>query len=554
MTETVVFRNVYMCYVDNDPYKYPSIEVPTIVSGNNSEAELISTGWHIIPNFLWRHVCTPKQWFQLVTQFESYSVKGINGVIYNPIPITTNISLQRVSQFSAFNNCTYGMTYTDRHYETQFMEWNNIGNTSQLHLGQREGLIWYGAQTGTDGSHMSKRYQWPKYKWRRPNMRTPIHECWAQGKGDGNGVYDVAGAEIYHSHLRTPNGVFWDPFNCPDQIGELRAGKNSISFSWETAACDQGKFFNLDLIASYAEYTVDGPYMGQGRPWTLKMTTDMDPSEACTYGVAEVNDITQNPDGSGTFKYHDYTIPNYCNMPIVPTKWFWKEIQTSIIDWYGGGTENNDDIPMWKKANKYWSGTEWETYAYPPCQWFCKGIPLYDASNNPIKTTTQVSFSIEIHLECQKRRSAYFAPTFGPFSGDQLYYLSNKRNIFQPSCIRYRSAGRRRTWQNMQSKLKLGTNTTNTNIVNLETNPRQDNFYWAATTLTELQYNNRHGPTGIGDAASANRSIKPQLKMTINRETDETVIEMDEETQDEPEPAPRKTLSAANIKKLLSLN
>lgn len=131
-----------MTYIDNDPYHYPSIDVETILEGHNIEAEYTETGWHVIPNFMWRHVCTPGQWASLIIGCEKYAVKAIKGIIYNPIPITTSLAIQRTNQFSAFNNCTYAMTYTDNKYETNWYRWYDIPRYEQLHLAHKEGLIW----------------------------------------------------------------------------------------------------------------------------------------------------------------------------------------------------------------------------------------------------------------------------------------------------------------------------------------------------------------------------------------------------------------------------
>lgn len=543
MTETIVFKNVYMTYIDNNPYKYPSIETASILQGStaNSEVFTIDTGWHIIPNFLWRHACIPRQWNALVTQCEAYQVKSISGVLYNPIPITTNISLQRVSQFSAFNNCTYAMTYDDNKYETSWFEWNGLPQAHQLHLAQREGLTWRGQmnqQTGGGVDHYASRYQWPIYKWRYPNIQAPFRECWSQGKDEQYGVYDAGGNkdQIYNWVQKTPSGVFWDPFNCPDEIGELRAGKNSISFTWNVHSADEGKWFNLDWIAAHAPWTTDGPYMGMGRPWTLKKTNRMDPGLAATFGLALAGGKPSDGD-LGTC--NDYTIPNMFNMPIVPTKWFWIEMGKSIVDWTGENSTYNTDEPFWKKPDKYWPGTEREAYLYSPSQWFCKGIPLYAVDNNPIKTTTQVSFQITLTLEGRKRRSAYFAPTYGPVSGDQLYYINNTKGIFQPSVIRYKTAGMRRTWQNMNTRWK-NQSTTTYKTHQIQTNPRMDNYYWSAQDQNSYQYNNMHGPTGIGDYEGHNRQVADLskiggIKVKWTRDTDSTEIIMEEEEGEKEE-------------------
>ena len=51
MTETIAFDNVYMTYIDNNPYQYPSIDVLNMIQGDTFEALEVNTGWHLIPNF-----------------------------------------------------------------------------------------------------------------------------------------------------------------------------------------------------------------------------------------------------------------------------------------------------------------------------------------------------------------------------------------------------------------------------------------------------------------------------------------------------------------------
>lgn len=537
-----------MCYIENAPYKYPSIDVDTIVQGTHYDDLLIDTGWHVIPNFLWRHCCIPRQWNSLVTECEAYKIKAVDLTIYNPIPITTNISLQRTSLFSAFNNCTYALTYTDDKYETDWYPWSSLKEGNQLHLSQREGILWQGTQTGQSSNYTSKRYQWPIYNWRRPNMRTCIENMWSQGKTGQAGVHDVYAGDVVTGKLATPAGVFWDPFNCPEEIGELRAGKNSISFSWNTHPCDEDKWFNLDAMAAFTMWTTDGPYCGVGRPGTWRDTTAMDPNLASTYGLAQQKEAAGN--GTSATDYADYTIPNMANMPLVPTKWFWKEVQNSVIDWYGDPGTFNTSTPMWLKSNKYWSGTEWEAAAYPPCQWFTKGIPLYDVSDQHIRTSTQVSVQIKLTLEGKKRRSAYFCPTYGPISGQQLYYQKNERLIFQPGCIRYRTGGKRRTWQNMQAALKTNaansTQNQNQNVANVRAHPRIDPYLYKMDTDPlqvdeQLRYNQKHRIAGMPDQSGANRATAqlkeshPLIRVTWNRATDSTEIIMEEPENEERE-------------------
>lgn len=541
-----------MVYVDNDPYEYPSIDLEHVVERDTIKNDLmIPTGWHVIPNFLWRHVCIPRQWDELVHGCEAYKVKSITGTVYNPIPITSNISLSRINLFSAFNNCTYGMTYTDDLYETDWYPWLTLRPEYQLHLGQREGLVWRGTQQSDSNTYYCNRYYWPKYEWRRPNMRNIFDNTWSQGKDGQAGVHDtqigLGDTSIKNGKLVTPNGVFWDPLNRPDKIGEIRAGKNSIGFHYSVHPSDEDKWFNLDVMAAFSAWGPSGPYCGQGRPGTLKETTAMDPIIASTYGLARRNTEDRRSQGSahgtGAIPMADYTIPNLAWQPIMPTMWFWKELQQTVAEWLPGPEDQStgNTIPYWWKINKGWPGTEKEACLYPPTQWFIKGIPLYDASNEHIRTTTQMSFKIKLVLEGKKRRSAYYCPTYGPISGQQLYYQTNRNMIFQPACIRYRTGGMRRGWQNIGAAYTWKNNTSDANITanerNLKAHARMAPYkYQMDVTQTtfedQCRYNQNHAITGVGDISGANRTVKeamPTLRVRWTRATDSTEILMDDE-------------------------
>lgn len=408
-----------MTYIENKPYIYPSKDTEILITGSQAHAQTIPTGWHVIPNFLWRHFVTPKQWAQLIIGYEAYRVKGMKCILYNPIPITSNLSLQRINTFSAFNNCTYGLTYTDKIYETSWYPWNLLADQYKLNLGQREGMIYYGPANNDQAASTGRtRYIWPEYYWIKPRATNIFDNTWGQGK-NSTGVFDnklSSAATGDTDRVALPNGIYWDPYNLPEEIGEFRAGKNSIEFSWNTHDCDSGKWFNIDQMASYTHWTAHGPYCGVGRPGTSIITGAMDPEVVCTWGQAQ---RSNEKDNAGFYFFEDYTIPNMANMPICQTTWFWKEIQQSIgeIDEeITSGAGSNYVMPRWRKPDKNWPGTEYEAYKYPPWQWFCKGIPLFDQQNEHIKTSTHVSVKVSLYLECKKRRSAYFAPTWGPIS------------------------------------------------------------------------------------------------------------------------------------------
>lgn len=432
MTEKVSFTNVYCAYIQNKPHGYPG-ENTELITVTDTEARKSHTGWQIIPNILWQHYVTPKQWAEFTIKYQSYHVEGASCTVFNPIPITTSLALQRTNTFAAFNNCTYCLGYTDDLYETYYHPWYHVKPEEQVNLFFKEGIYF---KTGDGSSEVTtdmQRFVLPPYYWKRVNsFSVQDKKNWGQGL-DGSGVWP--GVPDQPTQNPVPAAVEWDPLNRPDSIMELRAGKNAITFNWTCHESDKGKFVNMDQLVHWTPWTPDGPYIGGGRPGTKKIVSQSDPYYLSTYGLSrEYNSDTANPG-----KFWDYTVPNWSRLPIVPMAWFWKEMQESIIMENPSGTLYPDLI---------YPGTEREQYMYPPTQWFIKGIPLLGSDNQLIETTTMCAFKISLHLQCKPRKSAIFAPTWGPFAWRQLYSHNKDNYIFQPSMVRYRTAGMRRTWQN----------------------------------------------------------------------------------------------------------
>lgn len=281
------------------------------------------------------------------------------------------------------------------------------------------------------------RYTLPPYYWKRTNARTVDDErCWGQGVS-GQGVW--TGYQSGFNNIPVPGAVEWDPFNRPDKILELRAGKNAIDYSWKCHEADSHKWVNIDQLVHWTPWTPDGPYQGGGRPKTQTLFAQNDPDKLSTYGLSQYH----NSSGSTEGWYWDYTCPNWANMPIVPMAWFWKEMQQSIV------------LNAWPGADKpdfTCAGTEHEQYLYGPTQWFIKGIPLLGEDNRLISTSTMVAIKISLHLHAKIRESAIYAPTWGPFAWKQLYAHTKGNYIFQNSYVRYRTGGARRTWQNLDGE------------------------------------------------------------------------------------------------------
>nr|WGD01536.1 structural protein 1 [Chaphamaparvovirus sp.] len=426
MAESMTFKNSYMVYIKNSPMIYPNDDTSYNQSG------YVNTGWHIIPNFLWCHVCTPKQWLELITSAEAYTVTGVKCTLFNMIPMTTQLAIQGTSIFTAFNNTIYALGYIDRHYETNWQPWMNDDNMRmQINLLWKEGL---GKQRSGNSARI---LQWPIYQWAVPyhHVRTLSQRTWAFSNNTpghaanqenlGWGVWPTGQTQ---NSADTPSGLLWDPFNEPSELQELRPGKNAISFHWNPHEADTDKWFNTDQLAWWFPWTADGPYYANTRPGTYKLASQLDPDKLASR-------FENNP------HINDYTIANWANLPITPTGWFWEEMKSSIIT----------DYSSWEqRPDFFFPGTEYELYKYPIHQWFTKMIPLFNSQGTLVDITANVSVQIEVSLKTKKRRSAIYCPTAGPFAWKNIYSAQTDDTNFINAYIRYRTGGARRTWQNMQ--------------------------------------------------------------------------------------------------------
>lgn len=424
MAENHTITNVWMAYIGNGPYVYPNDNTSILATSD------LNTGWHIIPNMLWKHMCTPKQWAQMTINYEAYHVKGMKCTIFNLVPMTTQLAIQGNTLFTAFNNSIYGMAYKDELYETSWHNWYEYEPKQPHNLLYKEGLACeYGGST-------KYRQQLPIYAWHMPNSRAnnkctyDNHPNTYPNATEKSGVFPAPGGDNF-DHYR-PTGVIWDPLNRPEEIMELRPGKNAVTFTWETHPCDEGKWYNLDLLSWWYPFAPEGPYHSQRqRPGAYPFTRVCEPDRLANRW--ETSPAT-----------NDYTIPNYANIPIVPMGWWWHEMKSIVPD--GLSALQNWE---YKYIDLMFSGTEYEKYKYGPTQWFVKMIPLFTENGVHIECSAQLSIKTELYLTCKKRRTAIFAPTWGPFNWKQLYAANSADMSFNPAQIRYRTGGIKRTWQNI---------------------------------------------------------------------------------------------------------
>nr|WDW25799.1 MAG: VP1 [Canine parvovirus] len=464
MADDVSFTNTYMAYWQNNPYIYPQVNAnqETIPAGG------INTGWHILPLMLWKHFASPKQWAEMVINYEAYTVKGFSCTVFNPVPMTQQLAIQGTSTFTAFNNTIYSMGCSDELYETSWHNWwTDTDPFNQFIIAYKEGH--YRTNLGTSATW--RRTMLPIYEWRaaRYQTQTDVTWSWNWTNLSGNGVWPRRGyvapdnpiSDSYKESFNSPvpSGVYWDPFTNSDDIMELRPGKNSMTWSWNVHPCDEGKWFNLDRMYSYWPLKPDSPWTALNRsgPTGAYVQVNMDdPTPILTPGTY------LSASSSTTAMQRDVTVPDMSELPIVPCYWIWQEMTKSIAE------QDHPGQVLWDAP-----GTEWEQYKYPPKQCLIKGLPLFDDDGNHILTTTQGCFKVTLNIACKKRRSKIYAPTWFPWGWTVSHTINGG---MLESYARYRTAGARRTWTNVAAR--------NNVIPNVGNIHRRDDPYPSSQTYT----------------------------------------------------------------------
>nr|DAZ91117.1 TPA_asm: VP1 [Leopard lizard parvovirus] len=499
MTEFTI-STLRSVYVDNEAFEYP------FGTYNPNQGGIYihptSTGWQVIPNIIWEHFCSPKEFYEMTIKYEAVQVTGITCTLFNMIPIQTTLAIQGTTTFSAFNNTVYLMGYNDDLYETPPFPWANnktwmtdeVFYTNGWNPAYKEGRYvsqgewcenqsigkpWWGRNqlfpndvAGSTNCNDQNAPMCPKKsqsgKYQCSIQKLP-HYCWTQGtlQNIANKNTDFEEEDVGWLNFTTLDmtGVFWDPLNRPDRIMELRPGKNAITFRWEQHPADSNTWFNLDYIANLWPY----PRASANKfDWPANLEIFQaglnDPTLENWRPGLDFNPTINKPTTSGTnHGFFDYImrpnmypeIPNWRKIPVVPTNWWMKEIQQSNIfndllcNADGEKIQTDDGTPnamFWRTIIKamFWPGTEYEQYKYPPTQWFVKTIPIFDDTGDLIPVHCQVWMKLDLHLIGKPRRSAIYAPTWGPWQWNAIYGVDGL-NQYNLSGIRGRSGGARRT-------------------------------------------------------------------------------------------------------------
>lgn len=508
-------------YITNEPYQYP---IPFLQRGSTSKGDspgsfgtAISTGWHIVPNLLWGHVCSPKQWWEMVLKFEAIKVNSIKCRFFNPIPIQTAVSFQGTSTFPAFNNTVYALGYNDDLYETPWFNWwskpfvasnkkvdmfyeynpaykegtipqpvdkpfeycNEALDTRKQYDTPSTGVFQHPEQWTTKTYQASTNNMVQSLKYRRVFL--PIywyHFPFKQFHNSGNATLNWLQLNTDFEYAYNDiSGAFWDPLNRPDDLMELRPGKNMIEFSWSTHEVDSNIWFNTDRIASLTPYGRPRPTDVDPGVWNMPLRVRMiDPrgpgNSVHRWGHLKQFGLVKNgealtvpmvqmaPEGQ-------MTIPSWRRWPVVPSRWFYKELQQQNPYVYqnmvtriyakdvsgcpdptagtGAGTTAGDAQITGPYQDIKFPGTEYEQHKYPPTQWFLKTVPLFDNAENRISVEMQMWMHITVNITGKSRRSALYAPSWGPVLPMDLYSVNMDTN-FGENYMRVRSGGARRTW------------------------------------------------------------------------------------------------------------
>lgn len=211
----VEFENVNIYYIKNDTNK---LVCGTITSELQSNKYIFKqqTGWHFIPNQTFSNWMTVKQWMALADK-KVIIPHSCECTVQNFIPLTDDLSIAQDTTFVSFNNTVYAWTYQDDLYET-------CPSHEKLELRWREGVTYKMQNTAVVFD--SKIYL-PTYTHRLPSPTV-------------GQAYTV---------------MAWDPLVRAKHMGELRPGKNAVTYSWTRDTSDNDKWQSpSQLFGTYASY------------------------------------------------------------------------------------------------------------------------------------------------------------------------------------------------------------------------------------------------------------------------------------------------------------
>lgn len=209
---SVTYTHTGEYYIKNDVNKLICGTISLVPGTTATYQYLQSTGWHIVPNQQYKDWMTFKDWHHLITNYDHFRPAHCEVTLQNLIPLTDDLSIAQDTTFMSFNNTIYALTYQDKIYETHPQQFATFG------------LYWREGVALTNQGAVNSKIYLPTYTHRLP-------------------AYNSETAALQ---------LAWDPMCNAEQIGELRPGKNAVSFSWSRNPADDDKwyaparFFSID--------------------------------------------------------------------------------------------------------------------------------------------------------------------------------------------------------------------------------------------------------------------------------------------------------------------
>lgn len=260
------------------------------------------TGWHYIPNQYFYDLMTAKQWHDLATTYERFRPSHLEITVQNLIPLTDDLSIAQDTTFMSFNNTIYALTYQDSAYET------SVTDNANPKVYYREGVT---LKISSGNAAVDTKAYLPIYTHRLPaTNQNSAYLQWA-----------------------------WDPMVNSHDIGELRPGKNAVTFSWSANAADADKWY------STSEFFASG----------------------LTYDLTDV-------------QLHDEILSNWINSPITP-----------------GTLYKSYPANSWLKTKQI---IEYKNlWKYPIPMMFIKMIPIFGSKNQLLQHEGQIIITTKITFE-----------------------------------------------------------------------------------------------------------------------------------------------------------
>nr|QTE03881.1 MAG: VP1 [Turdus pallidus Chaphamaparvovirus] len=350
MTISKTYQQLRYVYITNTPNNYPPIKVST--ADYYQQDNPSQTGWQALPNSFINTMLSPSQWWDITRTFSAMRVDKVEGTAFNMIPLTETVAIQGNTTFTAFNNTLYALGYADNKYETRLIDWSVMGINFNLY--QKEGI-----QLQTRGGGMA-RMNLPNYRHYKTGVPSNIMKFPKDGRPQADVQYPCGG------------GTYWDPFNCPDDLMELRPGKNAIKYVWSRRPDDTQEMYSLDANV-YTNPCKRPTFESEQAAWEISTA------------------YIQNMDWGPT--------------PLVDAWAYNDQLWSSVTS--GHIFKDNDFEYSVRLAPPHGMfNAKW-----PIPNWFIKLIPLYDSNNTLIQTTAQIAWLTKVTVTGEPRSAgAHFGP------------------------------------------------------------------------------------------------------------------------------------------------